>query len=212
MRYDNEAHQVQEETSHALLMETHERYGIIRFNRPHERNPLSLSTIEELETSFFKLVARPDISTIIFTGAQDVFASGANIRELQILTPATALEFARRGQNIFQQISDAKQLTIAAINGYCIGGALDLALACKLRVASPDALFAHPGARPGITTGWGGTQRLPRLIGAARAIEMFATARRITASEAYEIGLINFLSDSPLDFAQKLITDDQSFI
>ena len=82
-------------------------------------------------------------------------------------------------------------MTIAAINGYCMGGALDLALACDIRLASANAVFAHPGARLGIITGWGGTQRLPRLIGKARALEFFATARRLSSQEALEIGLIS---------------------
>lgn len=128
-----------------------------------------------------------------------MFASGANIRELRTLTPATAREFAVRGQRLFQRIADARQLTIAAVNGYCMGGGLDLALACDVRVASTGAVFAHPGARLGIITGWGGTQRLPRLVGAARALDMFLTARRFSAVEALDIGLVSGLGDSALE-------------
>jgi enoyl-CoA hydratase len=150
------------------------------------------------------LITRADLSAIIFTGTGDVFASGANIRELRALTPATAVEFAQRGQRLFQKIADATQLTIAAVNGYCMGGGLDLALACRLRYASPDAVFAHPGARLGIITGWGGTQRLPRLIGAARALEMFVTAKRVTSSEAIEMGLVSEIGDPVLDCAYEV--------
>ena len=100
-----------------------------------------------------------------------------------------------------QRIADAPQLTIAAVNGYCMGGALDLALACRLRFASAGAVFAHPGARLGIITGWGGTQRLPRLVGDARALELFATARRLTSREAYEAGLVDQVCDPVLDYA-----------
>jgi len=188
----------------AIIVETHASSAIIRFNRPAERNPLSSAMLEELDKSFSALATRTDINAIIFTGTDDVFASGANIRELRELTPASAKEFSRRGQQLFQRIADAPQLTIAAINGYCMGGALDLALACDTRCASPTAVFAHPGARLGIITGWGGTQRLPRLIGTARALEMFATARRVGSSEAYEIGLVSYLRDDPLDFALSL--------
>ncbi|MBD0325355.1 MAG: enoyl-CoA hydratase/isomerase family protein [Pyrinomonadaceae bacterium] len=149
-------------------------------------------------------MTRAELSTIIFTGTDDVFASGANIRELRALSPETAVEFSQRGQRLFQKISEASRLTIAAINGYCMGGGLDLALACDVRFASMNAVFAHPGARLGIITGWGGTQRLPRLIGTACALELFATARRVTSSEAYRIGLVNRVSDSVLRDACEL--------
>jgi len=169
--------------------------AVVRINHPAERNALSVSTLEELNAIVSALISRADVGSIIFTGTNDVFASGANIRELSMLTPATAREFARRGQLLFRKIADASQQTIAAVNGYCMGGGLDLALACDYRCASPDAVFAHPGARLGVITGWGGTQRLPRLIGEAHAIEMFTTAKRLTSSEAYEIGLIDRISD-----------------
>ena len=105
------------------------------------------------------------------------------------------------GQQLFQTIASARQITIAAINGYCMGGALDLALACDIRLASENAVFAHPGARLGIITGWGGTQRLPRIIGKARALEFFATARRVSSQEALECGLVSRISDPVLDAA-----------
>ncbi|HEX8888422.1 MAG TPA: enoyl-CoA hydratase/isomerase family protein [Pyrinomonadaceae bacterium] len=195
----------------AIIVETRASSVIIRFNRPAERNPLSGATLEELDNSFSVLAARTDINTIIFTGTGDVFASGANIRELRELTPASAREFSRRGQQLFQRIADAPQLTIAAINGYCMGGALDLALACDTRCASPTAVFAHPGARLGIITGWGGTQRLPRLIGTARALEMFATARRVGSSEAYEIGLVSRIGEPVLDCALEIAHASRRF-
>ena len=123
---------------------------------------------------------------------------------MQFLTPDSARAFAERGQNLFQRIADARQLTIAAVNGYCMGGGLDLALACRVRVASPSAVFAHPGARLGIITGWGGTQRLARLVGAARALEMFTTARRLTAAEALEFGLVDVLAEDALARAAEI--------
>ena len=117
-----------------------------------------------------------------------------------------------RGQRLFQKIADVPQLTIAAINGYCMGGALDLALACDIRCASPRAVFAHPGARLGIITGWGGTQRLPRLIGAARALEMFTTARRVGSHEALEIGLVSKVGEPVVDCAIEIAKLKQSSI
>jgi enoyl-CoA hydratase len=195
------------ETRPPVVVETreaHESVAVIRLNRPAERNPLSIATIEELDRLVSALSTGTDIRAIIFTGAADAFASGANIRELGALTRETATGFARRGQRLMQRIADAPQLTIAAVNGYCMGGGLDLALACDLRCAAPSAVFAHPGARLGIITGWGGTQRLPRLIGQARALEMFATARRVTAREAYEIGLVNRLGEPVVEIAYEL--------
>jgi len=178
-----------------VVVEEHDGAAVLRINRPGRRNSLSVATLSSLETAFAELSARPDITAVIFTGTADAFASGADIRELRTLTPDSARAFAERGQRLFQSIADARQLTIAAVNGYCMGGGLDLALACHVRVASPAAIFAHPGARLGIITGWGGTQRLPRLVGAARAVEMFLTARRLTAGEAFDCGLANYVDE-----------------
>lgn len=193
-----DAHDVPES---ALVVETREHVAVIRINRPAKRNSLSVATLQEIDTTFSELTARGDISAIIFTGTGDVFASGADIRELRTLTDATARDFAERGQRLFQKIADARPLTIAAVNGYCIGGGLDLALACDVRIASPDAVFSHPGANLGIITGWGGTQRLPRLIGTARALEMLMTARRVTSAEAHAVGLVSRISDDVIECA-----------
>lgn len=185
----------------AVIVEHHAACAVIRLNRPAERNTLSISTLEALDEIVSALCNRSEINKIIFTGTGDAFASGANIRELAALTSGTAREFAGRGQRLMQRIAGARALTIAAVNGYCMGGGLDLALSCRLRFASKGAAFAHPGARLGIITGWGGTQRLPRLIGAARALELFATARRLTSAEAYQIGLVDRVFDPVLDCA-----------
>ncbi len=179
--------------------------AVIRFNRPAARNPLSSSTLYELNNAVSLLTAREDLRAIVFTGAEDVFASGADIRELAQLDQKDALEFSRFGQKLFQTIADARQLTIAAINGYCMGGALDLALACDLRIASPHAVFRHPGARLGIITGWGGTQKLAQLIGRARALELFLTTRGIASQEALAIGLISNISDDVMASALAIV-------
>ncbi len=187
--------------SRRIVTEVDEAIAVIRFNRPYERNPLSLQTLHDLTTVLSELTIRSDVGAIIFTGTDDVFASGANIREVAQLTSTDAFEFSKLGQSIFQRISDARQLTIAAVNGYCMGGALDLALACDIRVASQHAVFAHPGASLGIITGWGGTYRLPRIVGRARAVEFFATARRISSHEALLSGLVTAVADPVLEFA-----------
>ena len=190
-----------DEDSRAIVTEVIDSIAILRFNRPAKRNPLSLSTLQELKSSLSALLPRDDIEAIILTGTNDVFASGADIRELTQLNPASALEFSRFGQGLFQSIADARQITIAAINGYCMGGALDLALACDIRVASRAAVFSHPGGKLGIITGWGGTQRLPRIIGRARALELFATAGRYSSEAALEMGLISRVADPVLECA-----------
>ena len=177
---------------------------IVTFNRPASRNSLSIATLSELDSLLSILVNKPALKTLIFTGVENVFLSGANIRELSSLDSVTAREFSSLGQKLFQRLTEAPQLTIAAINGYCMGGGLDFALACDIRLASSTAVFAHPGARLGIITGWGGTQRLPRLIGKARAIEFFVTARRLGSNEALRIGLITGIFDPVIEEARSL--------
>ena len=177
---------------------------IVTFNRPASRNSLSIATLSELDSLLSILVNKPALKTLIFTGVENVFLSGANIRELSSLDSVTAREFSSLGQKLFQRLTDAPQLTIAAINGYCMGGGLDFALACDIRLAASTAVFAHPGARLGIITGWGGTQRLSRLIGKARAIEFFVTARLLVSNEALRIGLITGIFDPVIEEARSL--------
>jgi len=184
-----------------ILVEIRRSAAIIKFNRPATRNCLSIETLTSLESIVSQLTRNSDIDTLVFTGSDDIFLSGADIRELSLLDHHDALALAKRGQLLFAEIAVAKQLTIAAINGHCMGGGLDFALACDARIASPTAEFAHPGAHLGIITGWGGTQRLPRIVGKTRAIELFATARRFNSTEALRIGLIHAVDASPLDYA-----------
>lgn len=191
----------------AIVTEVKGAIAIVRFNRPARRNTLSTPVLNQLDRIVSEISNNDDLHTLIFTGTNDVFLSGADIRELSQLDPNSARVFSARGQAVMQHIAGAKQTTIAAINGYCMGGGLDLALACARRIASPAAVFAHPGVQLGIITGWGGTQRLPRLIGTAKALEMFLTARRVTATEALEIGLIDDLDPSPVEFAIQLARD-----
>jgi enoyl-CoA hydratase len=185
----------------AIVSEVIGPVAILRFNRPAKRNPLSRPTLEKLKSVLSTLLPRRDIDAIILAGTDGVFAAGADIRELTQLDPVAALEFSRFGQGLFQSIADARQITIAAINGYCMGGALDLALACDIRIASRSAVFSHPGGKLGIITGWGGTQRLPRLIGRTRALELFTTAGKYSSEAALEMGLINRIADPVVEFA-----------
>ena len=161
--------------------------------------------LEELHAIFDRVISKSPAKSVIFTGKQDCFASGADLREIARLTPAKAGEFGSYGQNLMSKISRTN--AIAAVNGFCFGGALDLALACRTRIAAPEAQFSHPGANLGIMTGWGGTQRLPRLVGQAAALELFFTAKRVFAPEALKIGLIDRISENPLAAAIKEMAD-----
>lgn len=185
--------------SNSVVVEQTGRKVVIRFNRPEIRNPLSVEVLEHLSKILDEISDRDDIEIVIFTGVDEVFASGADLREIADLHETSARDFAERGQRLMRKISELKATPIAAINGVCFGGALDLALACRQRIASPDAIFSHPGANLGIMTGWGGTQRLPRLIGQARAIEMFFTAARLNADSALNIGLVDQVVEEPLE-------------
>lgn len=184
--------------SNAVIIEEADRNVIVRFNRPEIRSPLSISVLETLSKAVDEMEKRSDVERMIFTGAGNVFASGADLREIADVGAGDAREFALRGQDLMKRISEVSTKTIAAVNGICFGGALDLALACDRRIASRDALFSHPGADLGIMTGWGGTQRLSRLVGQAVSLEMFFTAKRLNADEARLIGLVNEIADDPL--------------
>ncbi|MET0752817.1 MAG: enoyl-CoA hydratase/isomerase family protein [Pyrinomonadaceae bacterium] len=193
--------------SNAVIIENSAGNLIIRFNRPETRSPLSVSVLENLHAILDEAEQNQNIETIVFTGAGDVFASGADLREIALVTKETAREFALRGQSLMTKIAGSEKLTIAAINGFCFGGALDLALSCKKRIAGASAQFSHPGANLGIITGWGGTQRLPRLVGEAKALEIFLTATRVSAPEALQIGLIDKIAENPLEFALRLSSE-----
>jgi Enoyl-CoA hydratase/carnithine racemase len=175
--------------------------AVIKFSRPKEKNPLSLATIREVEQAIDFTEESSEIKTIIFTGSGNTFASGANLKEVAALDETEARGFGLRGQNLMQRIYRLEKLTVAAVDGFCMGGAFDLALSCRRRVASERSVFAHPGASLGIVTGWSGTQLLPRLVGKKRALEIFLTAKRIEARDALEIGLIDEIAENPLEFS-----------
>lgn len=193
--------------SNAIIFEDAGRIRIVRFNRPEIRSPLSEFVLRDLHVLLDDVANDDRVDGLVFTGVGDVFASGADLREIAQVRRETAPEFARLGQGLMDKIAELRVPTAAAVNGFCFGGALDLSLSCRIRTASPNAQFSHPGANLGIMTGWGGTQRLPGLIGEARALEMFFTAKRVEAREALEIGLIDCLADEPLQAAIELISE-----
>jgi enoyl-CoA hydratase len=185
------------ELSNGFTIERERRLAVIRFVRPAIRNPLSVAVLDGLIEAIPTLSAK----ALVITGSEDVFASGAHLREVAGVDGSNAAEFAERGQRLMSLIASRRARTIAAVNGYCYGGALDLALACDSRIASPNAEFCHPGARLGIMTGWGGTQRLPRLIGESAALEMFLTGKRVSAVEALSINLVDAIANDPVGAA-----------
>ncbi|MFV0387585.1 MAG: enoyl-CoA hydratase/isomerase family protein [Pyrinomonadaceae bacterium] len=180
----------------ALEYKELQKAQIITFCLPEKRNPLSVSTLNELANLVNELVEKP----LIFTGTGGVFASGANLREISRLKAENACEFAERGQNLFSKIRKLSIPTFAAIDGYCMGGGLDLALSCNRRIATPRSIFAHPGAKLGIITGWGGTQLLPKLVGQGFACEMLFTGKNVASTEALRKGLIESITDEPVNF------------
>ena len=187
--------------SNSIIVETSRKSLIIRFARPEIHSPLSVDVLESLDRILDDALISTNVEKLIFTGTGNSFASGADLREIVDLTAENAKEFALRGQRLMDRIANASKPTVVAINGYCFGGALDLALSCSERIASPTATFCHPGAGLGIITGWSGTQRLPRLIGQANAFEMFFTASPISADRALLIGLVDSIADDPLQAA-----------
>jgi enoyl-CoA hydratase/carnithine racemase len=167
-------------------------------------NKLGMPRIVALHRIIDELKAEAEsaeIKALIVTGNDKFFSAGADLNEISQLSGPQAFEFSRRGQALMLRIDQFPAPVIAAIRGYCMGGAMDLALACDYRIAAPNAVFGHRGASLGVMTGWGGTQRLPRLIGKARAMQMFLLAEMVAADEALRIGLVDAISDDPIAHA-----------
>lgn len=143
---------------------------------------------------------------LIITGNKHFFSAGADLNEIAALTGAEAYEFAAMGQTLMNAVSNFPTPTYAAVWGYCMGGGLDLALACQFRIAHPHAVFGHRGAALGLITGWGGTQRLPRLVGKAKALEMFLAAEKVHAAKALGIGLVDEIAEEPVLTSLERIT------
>ena len=160
-------------------------------------NRLTRERVQALTAIVEELAGGPP-SRLIVTGNAHFFSAGADLNEIAALDGPEALRFAQMGQRLMNALALFPVPSVAAIHGYCMGGGLDLALACHRRIAGPHALFGHRGAALGLITGWGGTQRLPRLIGKARALQMFLAAEKIHAAHAREIGLVDAIADDPV--------------
>ena len=145
-------------------------------------------------------------SPIVITGTGRFFSAGADLSEISALNGPDAYEFAKMGHHLMMAVECFPAPVIAAVSGYCMGGGLDLALACHRRIASPHAIFGHRGAALGLITGWGGTQRLPRLIGRGRALEILVAAEKVSAARALKIGLVTCIADNPVAEAVRMLT------
>ncbi|MGA2270827.1 MAG: enoyl-CoA hydratase-related protein [Bryobacteraceae bacterium] len=178
---------------HHILFEADETgIALVTVNRPDKLNALSGAVVAELKDAFERIARDRSIRAAILTGAGDkAFVAGADINELAALSPVEAREFSLRGQRTFRMIETSPKPTVAAVNGYALGGGLELAMACTVRFAAENAKLGQPEVKLGIIPGYGGTQRLPRLVGRGRALEMLLSGEPVTAAEAHRIGLVN---------------------
>ncbi len=159
-------------------------------NRPKVLNALNDQTMDELRRVFLDIRHRDEVGGVIFTGAgEKAFIAGADINELATQTPLEGKDRSRRGHHILDIIENLGKPVVAAINGYALGGGCEIAMACHIRLASENAKLGQPEVKLGIVAGYGGTQRLTRLVGLGRALELLLTGEQISAQRAYEIGL-----------------------
>lgn len=166
----------------------------ITLNRPEKLNALNGATLAELDHAMAAAESDDAVHAVVLTGAgEKAFVAGADIAELKTLGPIEAKEFALRGQAIFNRIEKLHKPAIAAVNGFALGGGCELAMSCHLRVASSNAVFGQPEVKLGLIPGYAGTQRLPRLVGKGRALELLLTGRNVGAEEAERIGLVNMV-------------------
>jgi len=175
----------------AIELSVVDRVATLTVNRPDKLNALNAATIGELGDAIDEIRQRDDIGGAILTGAGRAFVAGADISELAAQTPMQAKQRALRGQQIFRRFETSPKPVIAAVNGFALGGGCELAMSCHLRIASEAAKFGQPEVKLGICPGYGGTQRLPRLVGMGRALQLLMTGEMIDAAEAFRIGLVN---------------------
>jgi enoyl-CoA hydratase len=199
-----------------LIMERRDRIAIVTINRPDRLNALNAQAKSELKQLFREIQKDAEVDVVIVTGSgEKSFVAGTDIKELTALDEQKGRHFSEGGQAVFNLIENLGKPVIAAVNGYALGGGAELALACHIRIASDNAKFGQPEVNLGIIPGYGGTQRLARLIGKGRAMEMILTGEQIDAQEALRIGLVNKvvalpdLLKSAESMAQKIIGKGQ---
>lgn len=176
----------------SITVEVEDYIATITINRPEALNALSVDVLNELHGVFETFEEEQNTGVIILTGAGDkAFIAGADIKYMQKLGREGALEFGKLGQSLTLKIENSSKPVIAAVNGFALGGGCELSLSCHLRLASENAVFGQPEVKLGLIPGWGGTQRLPRIVGKGQATELIIGAHTIDASEALRIGLVN---------------------
>ena len=174
-----------------LTLAVADRIATLTVNRPDKLNALGDAVIAELGRAIEELRARDDVGGIVLTGAGRAFVAGADITELSAKSPLEAQALAAKGQAVFRRFETSPKPVVAAVNGFALGGGCELAMACHVRVAAEGAKFGQPEVKLGICAGYGGTQRLPRLVGKGRALQLLLTGEMIDAAEAHRIGLVN---------------------
>jgi len=175
-----------------LKLEVENAIAVLTIDRPQALNALNSETLEELTEVLTEIEARSDIKVIILTGGgEKSFVAGADISEMVNFTAADARTFGMKAAVPFFKLQNMRQVTIAAVNGFALGGGCEISMACDIRIASENALFGQPECGLGIIPGFGGTQRLARLVGMGKAKELIFTCNNIDAAEAYRIGLVN---------------------
>jgi len=175
-----------------LLFEVRDGLAFITINRPDKLNALNQETMQEIKSAFEHVRDNADIKAAILTGAgEKAFVAGADITEIHTLDRASGEHFAKEGHSVFSLIETLPKPVIAAVNGFALGGGCELSMACHIRLASENARFGQPEVALGITPGYGGTQRLPRLVGKGKALEMVLTGNMVSAREAHTFGLVN---------------------
>lgn len=176
---------------------------ILRLVSQDSTNRLTRACVQALQEGFREWMRIP--APVVVTGNGKFFSAGADLQEIGALTGVAAYDFSISGQQLMQAIRCFPAPVYAAIAGYCMGGGLDLALACHRRIAAPNAVFGHRGAALGLITGWGGTQALPRLIGKAQALSLFVPAAKLHAAEALRLGLVDAVAEDPVAEAVRQI-------
>jgi enoyl-CoA hydratase len=178
-------------TYELLTFEVADRIATITVNRPDKLNALNDALMAELSLAIDEAVRRGDVGAVLLTGAGRAFVAGADIGELADQTATEGKARAERGQQAFRKFERSPKPTLAAVNGFALGGGCELAMSCHVRLASETAKFGQPEVKLGIVPGYGASQRLPRLVGKGRALQLLLTGEMIDAAEAYRIGLVN---------------------